>query len=649
MELFFNNKEYKDLKSDYEKTCFKLIGKYCINTGDKILEKSASEISEYFKNKKITLEIIEQQTTKKGTTISTTKEITKNFYQIWSEDPDMKEYLEIVFNCDINKIKPSQYNLFDNFKHLDTIEIKDKIDLEPVFEHIKSLVNYNELHFKYVISWFAQLIQQPHILPHTTLIFISEEGVGKDLFSNFISEVINDNYCFNTEKLESMCGKFNSILGGKLLATINETNPVESRERIENIKYIITADKVWIEGKHKDPIKTQNFCRFMFFSNRLFAFPIEDGSRRPVIFQSSSKYLPVNYGIDENKKYFSKLANIYKNKEYQKSFLEYLKAYDITNFNPKEIVKSELHQELEENSLSPIVGYLSEIVKMKNGIFKMTTKETYENFLIYVKSQNLKYELSPTKFNVEMTSTYKIKKIKNSNNYFEFDSNDLKKFLTEKYKLVFDDVENDETKNDVFDNDLIIANLKNENSELKNKLKELEAQLLKLQSPKKEEMNQVLKIEEITDDDLEALERELEEVNKMTKPKEERFYLTLPFTSKEDVKRNGAKYDSDKKEWYVLKTNPKFQYLTVLYKSHHVIKTRRGLEFVGYGSDTNEYKFIEECKKELGIIEEEWNESESEPKQEQEVENKFDEDDIKDVLDFIDNSKKSKKNKKTKK
>ena len=520
MELFFNSKEYKNLKSDYEKTCFKLIGKYCINTGDKILEKSASETNEYFKNKKITLEIIEQQTTKKGTTISTTKEITKNFYQIWSEDPDMKEYLEIVFNCDLDKIKPSQYNLFDNFKHLDKIDIKDEINLEPVFDHIKSLVNYDEIHFKYVISWFAQLIQQPHILPHTTLIFISEEGVGKDLFSSFISEVINDNYCFNTEKLESMCGKFNSILGGKLLATINETNPVESRERIENIKYIITADKVWIEGKHKDPIKTQNFCRFMFFSNRLFAFPIEDGSRRPVIFKSSSKYLPANYGVEENKKYFSNLANIYKNKQYQKAFLEYLKKYDISNFNPKDIIKSELHQELEENSISPIVGFLSDIVKMKNGIFKMTTKETYENFLIYVKSQNLKYELTPTKFNVEMTSTYKIKKIKNSNNYFEFDTEELKAFLKAKYKIVFDDVENDKNENDIFDNDLTIANLKTENSELKNKLKELEAQLLKLQSPKKEEIKQVQKIEEIIDDDIEALDKELDDACNMVKLKE---------------------------------------------------------------------------------------------------------------------------------
>ena len=187
MELFFNSEEYKKMKADYERTCFKLIGKYCINTGDKILEKSAAEIPEYFKNKKITLEYIEQQTTKKGTTVSTTKEVSKNFYQIWSEDPDMKEYLEIVFNCDKSKVLQTQYNLFDGFIHLDKVKPK-KVDLSPVFEHIRSLVDYNEEHFIYVISWLGQLVQRPHILPHTTLIFISEEGVGKDLLSKFISD-----------------------------------------------------------------------------------------------------------------------------------------------------------------------------------------------------------------------------------------------------------------------------------------------------------------------------------------------------------------------------------------------------------------------------------------------------------------------------
>jgi hypothetical protein len=65
--------------------------------------------------------------------------------------------------------------------------------------------------------------------------------------------------------------------------------------------------------------------------------------------------------------------------------------------------------------------------------------------------------------------------------------------------------------------DLNIVKLKNENFELKNKLKELEAQILQLQLQlPKEEIKQV----QINDDDIKALEKELNDVCKNIKPKQ---------------------------------------------------------------------------------------------------------------------------------
>ena len=115
MEIFFRSTEYKKMKTQYEQQCFKLFCKYWKYDGEKITEKSASEMSKYFKNKKIIVEYVEHQTTKKGTTILTTKEFSKSFYQIWSEDPDMREFQKIVFNCNLAKVKPFQFNLFDGF------------------------------------------------------------------------------------------------------------------------------------------------------------------------------------------------------------------------------------------------------------------------------------------------------------------------------------------------------------------------------------------------------------------------------------------------------------------------------------------------------------------------------------------------------
>ena len=439
METFINSEEYKTLKTKYEKEYFKLFGDYCWYDGDKIEKKSASNIKEFFKNKKVYIEYVEEQTTKKGNKISTVRSLEKSFYDIWSEDPQMKEYKEIVFNCNLEKVKSHQFNLFTGFNHFDEITDCD-VDLSPVLEHIKTLTDYNNFCYEYFLNWLAQLVQQPHILPHTAIIIISEEGAGKDIFNTFLNGVINEKYTHNTEKLELVCGKFNTVLGGKLLMTINETNPVDSRERIENIKYLITAEKITIEGKHKDPIKTDNFCRFIFFSNRLFAFPVEEGSRRPVIFKASSKYLKENIGIQENEKYFTNLTNVFKDTKYKKAFLKFLMNRDIKNFNPQDIVKSELHKTLEENSVSPIVGYLADIYnnnKTKSEV-KILTRDCLEEFSDYLKVNNYKFDYSQAKFNVEMESKYKIKKLKTSGNmYFVFNMKELKTMLETKYKYKF--------------------------------------------------------------------------------------------------------------------------------------------------------------------------------------------------------------------
>ena len=442
MEMFLKSKEYLKMKTQVEKEYFKLFGKYAWFDGDKIADKTPSDMNEWFKNKKICIEWVEEQTSKKGTTISISKAIEKNFYQIWSEDENMREYKEVIFNCDVAKVKPYQFNLFTGFSHFDNTTTEE-INLDLIQEHMRSLCNFSESNYNYVLDWLAQIVQQPHILPHTSLIFISEEGVGKDIFIGFINEVIGDRYSHNTEKLELVCGKFNSVLGGKLLMTLNETNPVESRERVENIKFLITAEKITIEGKHKEPIKCNNYCRFIFFSNRLFAFPLEEGSRRPVIIKSSSKYLPSSIGTEENHKFFSKVVSMYKDPKYQKAFLELLKKRDISKFNPKEFAKSELHQTLEENSISPLVGWFGELIQQtKEETIKMGTVEALVEFTQYSKENNCRYEMSQTKFNVELESKYQVEKIKTGGKMiFKFDLVKLKQLLITKYKYNFENTE----------------------------------------------------------------------------------------------------------------------------------------------------------------------------------------------------------------
>mgnify|MGYP006412209219 FL=1 len=507
LEQLLKSSEYKTMKKTYEKEYFKLFGKYCkVSASKGVQEKSVSEMFEKFKNKKVKIEFIEEVQTKKGTTISTKKNISKSFFDVWSQDETIPEYDDIVFECNKKLVDKTDYNMFDGFQHFCDLKEKD-INLEPVFEHIRSLTNYFEVMFNYMLDWLAQLVQFPELLPDTAIIIISQEGVGKDLFAEFIEAVIGSKYFGVTEKLDQVCGKFNSTLGGKLFYVINETNPSDSAQRKENIKNMITAKKLQIEEKYKTPIKCSNFCRFMFFSNRVLAFPIEEGSRRPVIIEASKKYLPANYGKDANAKHFTALSQIFKNEDTQYCFLRYLLKRDISKFNPRNYEKSKLHDELERGSIDPLVmfmyKYITKASKEKKGEIRVKTSEMLQLYVKYSKKNQYQFTTTPKKLIAEMSFLLDIHTTKISVSHFVIDIKTVKLLLKTKYHCHFPDaIDEDNDYDDGFDDGFKnaekqieikhVERLEEENKQLKIELEKLKKQLLKVENV--EEKKKVLQI-----------------------------------------------------------------------------------------------------------------------------------------------------------
>eukprot|EP01040_Poterioochromonas_malhamensis_P006985 gene6985-7535_t len=452
IQAFLKNKQYTDLKEKYEKEYFKLHGDYAWYDGNKIVKKSVSSIAEYFKNKKITV-YVEQEDDDGEIKV---KKYVKSFYQVWSEDPKMKEYKEVVFNYDKSKTKEHQFNLFKGFdvERYEMVNTTDnnklhviKDGLNVINEHIKILCNHNMDHVKLVKWFFAHMFKHPETLPSLCLVLISKEGAGKDLLYEFIENMVGEAYTFNVDKLDGIVGKFNSTFGGKILGVVNETDPVDSQMRRDNIKYVVTAKKVEIEGKHKDPVKTNNCCRLMFFANRLTAFPIEKGSRRPFIIYCSEEKLVEKIGAKANKKYFDRLGEVINDKDVQKAFYNELMEIDVDNFNFREIDKSILHKQLEEVAKPPLAEFMGELIydNRNKKVISMHTVEMLEKYTEYMKKRNMRYECSQKMLNVELLHTYKIVKYEsNGRPRFKIDVETVKKILEKEYKIKI--AENEEDK-----------------------------------------------------------------------------------------------------------------------------------------------------------------------------------------------------------
>lgn len=449
MQKFINSQTYKDMKMKYEKEYFKIQGKYAWYDGDKITIKTPAEISEYFKNKKVKVSTEKENNDGEITTI--TKE--KTFYQVWSEDEKMREYKEVIFECDQKHAKDYQFNLFDGFSIKD-YKIKDKKlsedGLKAILKHVDILCSHKSDSVKALTYFLAQALQQPHILPNCCLVIISKEGTGKDIFFDAVFDMMGGKYCLNVDKLDSVVGKFNSAVGGKLLCVINETDPVDSHQRREHIKYAVTAKKRLIEGKYKDPIESKNFCRMTFLSNRLTAFPVEEGARRPVIIYASPEMLPKYCGADKSKQYFDTLGKYIANKDVLKAFYEYLMSFDISTFNLKNLDKSELHKQLEDVAKPPVAEFLYEFVSstpLKS--ISMKTTDLLAKYNEFLKKNNMKFDSNMKSFTTEVMHGYKIQKYRSSGYAkFKIDVEELKTFLVEEHKYNFDDDNEEDDEND---------------------------------------------------------------------------------------------------------------------------------------------------------------------------------------------------------
>ena len=447
IDKFLKSEQYHTMKEEYEQEYFKINGDYAYYNGDKIVKRSMSNVAEQFKNKKVNVKLtfVDDEGNEK------TKTISKTFYQVWSEDPFMKEYKEVVFECDKSLVQSHQFNLMDGFAIEQYEKVKPtkemKAGVKIINEHIKSLCNYNDSHVKLVKWYIAQMLKHPESPPPVCLVFISKEGVGKDGLYELIENMLGSKYTFNTDKMDNVVGKFNSLLGGKIFGTINETDPVDSMQRRDNIKYLISAKKLEIEGKHKDPVKCKNFCRFFFFANRLIAFPVEQGSRRPYIIYCSDVYLVVNIGADKNKDYFDRLYKTIYDMDVLKLFYEELMEIDVDNFNFKEIEKSQLHQTLEDTAKPPLAEFMTELMydHFDDKMFTMGTTEALEKFSEFQKKRNMRYETSQKNFNVELEHIYKVVKFQScGRNKFRFHVQDIKDILLKEYKINVTKEENDD-------------------------------------------------------------------------------------------------------------------------------------------------------------------------------------------------------------
>ena len=298
--------------------------------------------------------------------------------------------------------------------------------------HIRVLVDFNEIHYEFVVMWLAQMFQYPEN-KSIQLVFIGEEGTGKGTFVKFLTTIMGGGHrCFNTEDPQNdIFGQFNDSMKKAFLVVMNEADKSNTYNNNNKFKGLITEPFINIRPKGKTAFSMRSVHRFMGFSNN--PDPTTKNKRRDFTMKTSNcKVNNTEYFIEGNK-----YAN---NIECCKYIYDWLMIQPTKpNINEKDIPVGIYDEMLKEAQKDPFVEFMEDLVYVYSDRTEPKTiiaNDLYEKYIDFCKRNYIQYTQNKISFTTKLGyknfdgMTKKVKKIEGKAfNCYVFDFQQLKKSL----------------------------------------------------------------------------------------------------------------------------------------------------------------------------------------------------------------------------
>ena len=132
---------------------------------------------------------------------------------------------------------------------------------------------------KFLLDWCAGLFQRPSEKPHTAILIMGIEGIGKSLLCEILERLIGpDNTAWVSE--QDLTSRFNQRWTHKHLVVGEEITGVDSRREMDRIKALITQKIQTVEEKFSPSYVIEDSRAYIFLSNHALPLMLSDSDRR---------------------------------------------------------------------------------------------------------------------------------------------------------------------------------------------------------------------------------------------------------------------------------------------------------------------------------------------------------------------------------
>ncbi len=239
----------------------------------------------------------------------------------WLESSYRRQYLEGIVFDPTNAQRVNQYNLWRGF----AIRSKQG-NWERMRTHIWEVISAkDEALEKYVLDYFAQMVQKPGQAGQVALVAKGPEGAGKGmLFRAFVK--IFGSHGLHVIHASHLVGQFNAHLRDVVCLFADEAFFAGDAKHTSVLKGIITEPTLAIEAKYQNPIMAPNYLHLLMASNDDWVVPAGPEARRFCV-------LDVATHRAGDHQYFEKLARQMESGGLEAMLYDLLMR-DISGFNP---------------------------------------------------------------------------------------------------------------------------------------------------------------------------------------------------------------------------------------------------------------------------------------------------------------------------
>ncbi|MBA3756639.1 MAG: bifunctional DNA primase/polymerase [Nitrosomonas sp.] len=272
----------------------------------------------------------------------------------WLDWPERREFSGVCFTPE-KEPRNGYYNLWRGFTcaplAYDKGTNEQRKGLDMFLHHANSNVCNGDVDlFKWLMAYFAHMVQHPYERPLTTLVFRGSKGVGKNALVDRVGNLLGDTHYVVAHNGRYLTSNFNGHLDSCLCLVLDEAIWSGDKSSEGILKGVTTAPTILIERKGKEPYKVDNLVRLIVIGNEDWLVPASTDERRYGVFD-------VGEGNKQDGKFFHDMRVLIEEKGGNRLLLDYLQKYDISDINVNVAPKTIALLDQKMSSLEPFENW----------------------------------------------------------------------------------------------------------------------------------------------------------------------------------------------------------------------------------------------------------------------------------------------------